>query len=74
MVSDISRENSAPFRGQVIPVEYEDIAFFRNSGNNFLINIILNSVRQHNHFITQGNYEAIFFDYKLVIFRPIFVN
>jgi len=36
-------------------------------------NIILNSVRQHNHFITQGNYEATCFDYRLVIFRPIFL-
>ena len=35
---------------------------------------ILNSVRQHNHFITQGNYKATCFDYILVIFRPIFVN
>ena len=34
-------------------------------------NIILNSVRQHNRFITQGNYEATCFDYRLVIFRPI---
>ena len=37
-------------------------------------NIILNSARSHNHFITQGNYKATCFDYKLVIFRPIFVN
>ena len=36
--------------------------------------IILNSVRQHNHFITQGNYKATCFDYRFVIFRPIFVN
>jgi len=36
--------------------------------------IILNSARQHNHFITQGNYKATFFDYGLVIFRTIFVN
>ena len=34
-------------------------------------NITLNSVRQHNHFITQGNYKATRFDYRLVIFRPI---
>ena len=34
-------------------------------------NIILNSVRQHNHYITQGNYKATCFDYRLVIFRPI---
>ena len=34
-------------------------------------NIILNSVRQHNHFITQGNYKATCFDYRLVILRPI---
>ena len=36
-----------------------------------VLNIILNSVRQHNHFITQGNYKAICFDYRLVILRPI---
>jgi len=34
-------------------------------------NIILNSVRQHNHFITQGNYKATCFDYRLVIIRTI---
>jgi len=34
-------------------------------------NIILNSVRQHNHFITQGNYKATCFDCRLVIFRPV---
>ena len=34
-------------------------------------NIILNSVRHHNHFITQGNYKATCFDYILVIFRSI---
>ena len=34
-------------------------------------NYILNSVRQHIHFITQGNYKAICFDYRLDIFRPI---
>jgi len=28
-------------------------------------------VRQHNHFITQGNYKATCFDYRLVILRPI---
>ena len=33
--------------------------------------IILNSVRQHNHFITQGNYKATCFDYRLVNLRPI---
>jgi len=33
--------------------------------------IILNSVRQHNHFITQGYYNATCFDYRLVILRPI---
>jgi len=35
------------------------------------INIILKSVRQHNHVITQGNYKATCFDYRLVILRPI---
>jgi len=30
-------------------------------------NIILNSIRQHNHFITEGNYKATCFDYRLVI-------
>ena len=34
-------------------------------------NIILNSVHQHNHFITQGNYKATCFDYRLVILRPL---
>ena len=34
-------------------------------------NTILNSVRQHNHFITQGNYKATCFDYRLVILRHI---
>jgi len=33
--------------------------------------MILNSVHQHNHFITQGNYKAICFDYTLVILRRI---
>ena len=33
--------------------------------------MILNSVRQQNHFITQGNYKATCFDYRLVILRPI---
>ena len=35
------------------------------------LNIILNSVCQHNHFITQGDYKATCFDYRLVILRPI---
>jgi len=34
-------------------------------------NIILNSVHQHNHFITQGSYKATCFDYRLVILRSI---
>jgi len=34
-------------------------------------NIMLNNVGQHNHFITQGNYKATCFDYRLVILRPI---
>jgi len=34
-------------------------------------NRILNSARQHNHFVTQGNYKATCFDYRLVILRPI---
>ena len=33
--------------------------------------MILNSVCQHDHFITQGNYKATCFDYRLVILRPI---
>jgi len=28
-------------------------------------NMILNSARQHNHFITQGNCKATCFDYRL---------
>ena len=35
------------------------------------LSIILKSVRQRNHFITQGNYKATCFDYRLVILRPI---
>ena len=35
------------------------------------VNKILSSVRQHNHFITQGNYKATCFDYRLVILRTI---
>jgi len=34
-------------------------------------NIILNSVHQRNHFITQGNYKVTCFDYRLVILRLI---
>jgi len=37
-------------------------------------NVLLNSVRPHNHFITQGNYKATCFNYRLVIFRPIDKN
>jgi len=33
--------------------------------------MILNSVRQHHHFITKGNYKATCFNYRLVILRPI---
>jgi len=33
--------------------------------------ITLNSVRQNNHFITQGNYKATCFEYSLVILRSI---
>jgi len=32
--------------------------------------MVLNSVHQHNHFITQGNCKATCFDYRLVILRP----
>jgi len=39
--------------------------------NNNKNNILLNSVRQHNHFITLGNYKATCFDYRLVILRSI---
>ena len=34
-------------------------------------NIILNSLHQHDHFLTQVNYKATCFDYRLVILRPI---
>jgi len=34
-------------------------------------NVILNSVRQQNHFITEGKYKATCFDYRLLIFTPI---
>ena len=37
----------------------------------YILNIILNSVRQHNHCITQGDYKATCFDYRLVILRPV---
>jgi hypothetical protein len=37
MVSNISKEKNAPFRGQKILEKYENIAFFRNSGSNFPI-------------------------------------
>jgi len=32
---------------------------------------MLNCVLQHNYFITQGNYKATCFDYRLVILRHI---
>ena len=38
---------------------------------NSIVSVILNSVRQHNHFIIQGNYKATCFNYRLVILRPI---
>ena len=41
------------------------------TNSNSYRDIILNSVRQQNHFITQGNYKATCFDYRLVILRPI---
>jgi len=34
--------------------------------------MLLSSVRQHNHFITQGNYKVTCFDYRLVTLKPIF--
>jgi len=37
----------------------------------YLCNKILNSVRQHSHFITQGNYKDTCFDCRLAILRPI---
>jgi len=37
----------------------------------FKCNVTLNSVRQHDHFITQGNYKVTCFDCRLVILRPI---
>ena len=33
--------------------------------------MILNNVGQNNHIITQGNYQATCFDYRIVILRPI---
>jgi len=39
--------------------------------SNEVSNIILNSVRQHNHFIIEGNYKVTCFEYSLVILRPI---
>jgi len=49
----------------------EVIAVYFKTNRQYKINIILNSVRQHNHFITQGNYKATCFDYRLVVLRPI---
>ena len=37
---------------------YKRIGFRRGGKNLYSCKIILNSVRQHNHFITQGNYKA----------------
>jgi len=37
----------------------------------YILDIILNRVRQRNHFITEGNYKATCFDYRFVILRPI---
>jgi len=37
----------------------------------YICDIILNTVRQHNHFISQGNYKVTCFDYRFVILRPI---
>jgi len=34
-------------------------------------NMILNNVGQYNHFITQCNFKATCFDYRLVILRTI---
>ena len=52
------------------PVE-EGTMILHNTGNHSPSNITLSSVHQHNHFITQGNYKATCFDYRLVILRPI---
>ena len=46
---------------------YKTVAMFQL----FPYYIILNSVRQNNHFITQGNYKTTCFEYRLVILRPI---
>jgi len=45
--------------------------FYKLCYTPFLTYIILNSVRQYNHFVTKGNYKATCFDYRLVILRPI---
>ena len=55
------------FRYQIPILEIEESMF----PHKLQRNIILKSVRQHNHFITQGNYKATCFDYRLVILRPI---
>ena len=45
---------------------------FAEERNDFRVcNVILNSVGQHNHFITQGNYKATCFDYRLAILKSI---
>ena len=35
------------------------------------LSVIINSVSPNNHFITQDSYKSKFFDYGLVILRPI---
>ena len=47
------------------------IFFFGGGDSEEKSDIILSSVRQHKHFITQGNYKATCFDYRLVILRPL---
>ena len=51
------------------PIRFCFYIWMEGSRCAYKCNIILNSVRQHNHLITQGNYKATCFDYRLVIFR-----
>jgi len=49
-----------------------DMKWFYYSVCKYVCSIILNSVRQHNYFITQGIYIGYMFRLQIVIFRPIF--
>ena len=56
---------------QTVEQNRPQMTIWRMSSACWILKIILNSVRQHNNFITQGNYKATCFNYRLVILRPI---